>query len=52
MPPNNTGNPLNLRVPHDIVCILDVSGSMASEAKVKNTEGVKESHGLSILGVL
>ena len=31
------------RVPSDIVCILDSSGSMSCEATVKNSEGIKES---------
>ncbi len=36
----------------DIVCVLDISGSMANEASIKNTEGKKESHGLSYLDLL
>lgn len=39
-------------MPCDIVCVLDISGSMATEAHVKNTEGVKEKHGLSYLDLL
>lgn len=40
------------RFPSDIVCILDVSGSMAEEAQVKNDQGQKEKYGLSVLDVL
>jgi len=32
--------------------VLDISGSMASEAYVKNKDGVKESHGMSYLDLL
>ena len=39
------------RVPVDICCVLDVSGSMSAEATVKNATGATESHGLSVLDV-
>ena len=40
------------RVGHDIVCVLDISGSMASDASVKNKDGNKESQGLVSLDIL
>lgn len=40
------------RLPHDIICVMDISGSMAQEALVKNKKGVKEGHGLSYLDLL
>ena len=39
------------RVPVDICCVVDVSGSMSTEATLKNAEGSTESHGLSVLDV-
>lgn len=35
-----------------MVCVLDISGSMATEAHVKNSDGIKEKHGLSYLDLL
>ncbi|EGR33000.1 von willebrand factor type a domain protein [Ichthyophthirius multifiliis] len=44
---------LDERNPCDVVCVLDISGSMATEAQVKNaTSDIKESHGLSYLDLL
>jgi len=40
-----------MRVPVDICCVVDVSGSMGSEATLKNADGDMESHGLSVLDV-
>lgn len=40
------------RTPCDICCVVDVSGSMGSEAKLKNESGAVESHGLSLLDVV
>lgn len=39
-------------IPNDIVCIIDISGSMQEEAMVKNEQGIKEGKGLSVLDVL
>ena len=39
-------------MPTDIICLLDVSGSMDNEATVKNSEGIKESQGYSLLDIL
>ena len=39
------------RVPVDICCVVDVSGSMGTEATLKSTAGSTESHGLSVLDV-
>lgn len=39
------------RVPVDICCVVDISGSMGAEATLKNAEGSTESHGLSVLDV-
>jgi len=36
----------------DIVCVVDVSGSMGVEASVQNEQGAKEAHGLSVLDVV
>jgi len=38
--------------PVDICCVVDVSGSMGTEATMQNQEGSKESHGLSLLDVV
>ena len=35
IPPNESGLPGLNRVSHDIACVLDISGSMASYAKVR-----------------
>ena len=40
------------RIAHDIICVIDISGSMAEEALVKNKDGVKEGDGLSYLDLL
>jgi len=40
------------RIPCDICCVIDVSGSMGDEATLKSTTGDTESHGLSILDVV
>lgn len=39
-------------MPSDIICVLDSSGSMSSDATVKNSEGIKESQGYSLLDIL
>uniref|UniRef100_A0A7S4W0Z9 VWFA domain-containing protein n=2 Tax=Alexandrium monilatum TaxID=311494 RepID=A0A7S4W0Z9_9DINO len=39
------------RQPSDIVCILDISGSMGMEATIAGASGAAESHGLSLLDV-
>lgn len=38
--------------PLDVVCVVDVSGSMGSEAKTQNSSGVVEGHGLSLLDIV
>lgn len=38
------------RTPCDICCVVDISGSMGTEAKLKTTSG-SESHGLSLLDI-
>lgn len=40
------------RTPCDICCVVDISGSMGTEAKLKNEQGGVESHGLSLLDVV
>eukprot|EP00005_Dracoamoeba_jomungandri_P001453 CAMPEP_0174256730 /NCGR_PEP_ID=MMETSP0439-20130205/5932_1 /TAXON_ID=0 /ORGANISM="Stereomyxa ramosa, Strain Chinc5" /LENGTH=654 /DNA_ID=CAMNT_0015339467 /DNA_START=216 /DNA_END=2177 /DNA_ORIENTATION=+ len=40
------------RPPCDIVCVVDTSGSMGTEAKMRNDTGGTESHGLSLLDVV
>jgi len=40
------------RVPSDIVCVVDVSGSMGVEAMLKNEHGQDAGHGLSVLDVV
>ena len=42
---------VDTRQPTDIICVIDVSGSMDDEATVLNERGVKEKHGLSILDI-
>lgn len=39
-------------LPLDVICVLDVSGSMGSDATVQDANGKTESHGLSILDVV
>lgn len=46
-PPNGSE-----RAPADIVCVIDVSGSMGGQATVQNDQGVNEAMGLSILDVV
>ena len=46
-PPSGTS-----RIPVDICCVIDVSGSMGTEAKLQNSEGKSEAHGLSILDIV
>eukprot|EP01104_Vermistella_antarctica_P017611 TRINITY_DN6264_c1_g1_i1.p1 TRINITY_DN6264_c1_g1~~TRINITY_DN6264_c1_g1_i1.p1 ORF type:complete len:797 (+),score=126.13 TRINITY_DN6264_c1_g1_i1:231-2621(+) len=41
-----------LRAGVDLVCVIDVSGSMSTEASVKNAQGDQETHGLSLLDVV
>jgi hypothetical protein len=40
------------RVPCDICCVIDISGSMGAEATLKSVDGDVESHGLSILDIV
>lgn len=40
-----------MRQPSNVVCVIDVSGSMSTEAKIRSLGGVTESHGLSLLDV-
>ena len=40
------------RSPCDVCCVIDVSGSMGSEAYVTNTTGATESHGMTTLDVV
>lgn len=40
-----------IRTPSDICCVLDVSGSMGTEATIMDASGTKETHGLSLLDV-
>jgi Mg-chelatase subunit ChlD len=40
------------RTPGDYALVIDVSGSMGVEAKLKNESGESESHGLSLLDVV
>jgi Mg-chelatase subunit ChlD len=44
--------PASSRVPVDICCVVDVSGSMSAEAKIQTSEGDGESHGLSMLDIV
>lgn len=39
------------RQPSDIVCVIDISGSMGMEATIAGASGEAESHGLSLLDV-
>eukprot|EP01105_Mastigella_eilhardi_P008978 TRINITY_DN2145_c0_g3_i1.p1 TRINITY_DN2145_c0_g3~~TRINITY_DN2145_c0_g3_i1.p1 ORF type:complete len:819 (-),score=149.10 TRINITY_DN2145_c0_g3_i1:60-2471(-) len=40
------------RPPLDVVCVIDVSGSMGEEATLQTSVGVTEHHGLSLLDVV
>jgi len=42
----------NARTPVDLCCVVDVSGSMASEATLKSITGDVESYSLSVLDVV
>jgi len=46
-PPEGSG-----RVPNNICCVVDISGSMDTEATVHNAQGGVESHGLSVLDIV
>jgi len=39
------------RQPSDVVCVIDISGSMGAEAKIQGSGGTSESNGLSLLDV-
>lgn len=39
------------RQPSDIVCVIDISGSMGAEATIMGAAGTAESHGLTLLDV-
>eukprot|EP01117_Protostelium_nocturnum_P008637 TRINITY_DN30_c0_g1_i2.p1 TRINITY_DN30_c0_g1~~TRINITY_DN30_c0_g1_i2.p1 ORF type:complete len:684 (-),score=232.54 TRINITY_DN30_c0_g1_i2:31-2082(-) len=40
------------RCPQDVVCVVDISGSMGTEATMTSTDGSKESDGLSLLSLV
>jgi len=40
------------RTPSDVVCVVDISGSMGGEATLATATGAKESHGLSLLDIV
>ena len=41
-----------IRVPSDIACVVDISGSMGTEATIKNEKEKMESFGLTILDIV
>jgi Mg-chelatase subunit ChlD len=41
-----------VRTPVDVVCVIDISGSMDSEATTSDESGKSESHGLSCLDIV
>eukprot|EP01027_Heterolobosea_sp_BB2_P022017 GEZU01032390.1.p1 GENE.GEZU01032390.1~~GEZU01032390.1.p1 ORF type:complete len:857 (+),score=225.75 GEZU01032390.1:111-2573(+) len=41
-----------MRIPLNICCVIDVSGSMGAEDKLKTEGGAVESHGLSLLDIV
>lgn len=43
---------VNERNPIDIVCVIDISGSMEIEAKLKEGTGDKEDNGLTVLDIV
>ena len=54
---NNTvifvNNPdLKYRIPRDLVCVIDISGSMGADVSIKTSTGIGEDHGLSVLDVV
>lgn len=51
-PPSSLSTDKNKRGAVDICCVIDVSGSMDSEAPIPGDGGVKESTGLSVLDVV
>jgi len=40
------------RLPMDVVCVIDNSGSMGSSASIKTEDGKSESHGLNLLDIV
>lgn len=40
------------RIPVDVCCVIDISGSMGDSATIKDEQGKTESHGLSLLDVV
>jgi len=40
------------RAPSNIILVIDVSGSMSTEASMKNEQGNEESHGFSLLDIV
>lgn len=45
-------SPASAPEPLDVVCVVDVSGSMGETASVQNEKGTRENHGLSVLDVV
>ena len=45
-------NNISSRLPHDICCVIDISGSMSSYATKKTQDGETEGHGLTILDIV
>lgn len=50
--PGQPGWPNACRTPADICCVVDVSGSMGSEAMLKTESGQMSGHGLSVLDIV
>ena len=40
------------RLPRDVVCVIDISGSMGQNVSIKTSQGQGENHGLSVLDVV
>mmetsp|Transcript_43206 Transcript_43206/g.101607 ORF Transcript_43206/g.101607 Transcript_43206/m.101607 type:complete len:495 (+) Transcript_43206:94-1578(+) len=49
--PDKPAGGIDARTPTDIVCVIDISGSMGSLATIQSASGVVESNGLTLLDV-
>ena len=51
-PPSGAPAKIEQALPADVICVIDVSGSMGSSATVQDEHGNTETHGLSVLDVV
>ena len=51
-PTGTTTDSTNDRLPLDVICVIDISGSMTTKATVQNEKNEIESHGLTVFNVV